>query len=110
MLNQSACSAVLAEGRAKREPAAPCHGICCFGAPLPLLTGGGNLPVRLRTMRDAIALSYDLLAPAEQALFRQLAIFAWLRKHIRVLRERSDRPFSAGGTFGAQRWGFFAVI
>jgi non-specific serine/threonine protein kinase len=35
----------------------------------------GDLPPRLRTMTDAIAWSYDLLDPAEQALLRRLAIF-----------------------------------
>ena len=43
---------------------------------LPLLTGGARShPARLQTMQDAIAWSYGLLTPAEQALFRRLSVF-----------------------------------
>jgi predicted ATPase/DNA-binding XRE family transcriptional regulator len=44
---------------------------------LPLLMGGPrDLPERQRTMRDAIAWSYDLLEGHHQAFLRRLSIFA----------------------------------
>jgi predicted ATPase/DNA-binding CsgD family transcriptional regulator len=43
---------------------------------LALLTGGGiDRPIRLQTMRGAIAWSYDLLSEDEARLFRRLAVF-----------------------------------
>jgi predicted ATPase/DNA-binding CsgD family transcriptional regulator len=43
---------------------------------LKVLSGARRgVPDRLRTMRHAIAWSYDLLAPDEQALFRQMSVF-----------------------------------
>lgn len=64
---------------------------------LPVLESGlRNVPDRLRTMRNAIAWSYDLLTPYEQDVFRKLCIFVggWNldAAEILVLAERRDNP------------------
>ncbi len=44
---------------------------------LSVLTGGArDLPERQRTLREAIAWSYDLLGPVEQKVFRRLSVFS----------------------------------
>ena len=44
---------------------------------MPMLSHGSrDQPPRLRAMRDAIAWSYDLLVPEEQAMFRCFSVFA----------------------------------
>ena len=44
---------------------------------LPLLDDGPrDVPTRLRTMRNAISWSYDLLTPDEQTVYRRVSIFA----------------------------------
>ena len=63
---------------AARIPVLPPHALLArLDRRLPLLTGGPrDAPERLRTVRGAIARSHDLLSPAEQTLFRRLAVFA----------------------------------
>lgn len=64
----------LAAARSRSMP--PDKMLARLGDRLALLADGyHDLPPRQRTMRDAIAWSHDLLAPAEQALFRRLAVF-----------------------------------
>jgi non-specific serine/threonine protein kinase len=41
-----------------------------------LASGTRDVPVRQRALRNAIAWSYELLDPAERALFRKLSVFA----------------------------------
>ncbi len=42
---------------------------------LPLLAADGNVVARHASMRDAIAWSYDVLAPEQQRIFRWLSVF-----------------------------------
>jgi predicted ATPase/DNA-binding SARP family transcriptional activator/Tfp pilus assembly protein PilF len=59
-----------------------------------LADGYRDLPPRQRTMRTAISWSYDLLAPAEQGLFRHLSIFTGgftIDAAIRLAGDRSNQ-------------------
>jgi len=62
---------------------------------LPLLDDGpADVPDRLRTMRNAIAWSYDLLSAQEQALFRRLSVFAgaWTLDDVRAISGDAAEP------------------
>jgi predicted ATPase/DNA-binding XRE family transcriptional regulator len=72
----------LAAARVKVMPLATLAGRLCAptdesNSRLGILTSGPmDMPERQRTMRNAVAWSYDLLSRSEQALFRRLAVSA----------------------------------
>jgi predicted ATPase len=93
---------------------------------LSILTAGARtLPERQRTLRDAIAWSYDLLDAAERRLFARLSVFAggWTLESAEVVCDPAglgldaldgltslvdNSVWSAGATAGitsAWRWG-----
>ncbi len=64
----------LAAARSRLLP--PAELLARLARRLPWLTDGPrDAPARHQTLRAAVAWSYDLLGPDEQALFRQLAVF-----------------------------------
>ena len=85
---------------------------------LAVLTGGPHdHPPRLRSMTAAIAWSYDLLAPAEQSLFRSLSVFeggftlAFAERLLAKAPEVPGTPVGAeGGVPGARQENLLPVV
>lgn len=73
---------------------------------LRVLTGGArDLPARQQRMWDTIAWSYDLLGPADQMLFRQLACFegGWSARAAEVVCAPEDAPDDGDGVLDGLR-------
>ena len=70
---------------------------------LALLTlGRRDVPVRMRSLRDAVAWSHDLLTRPEQVLFRRLAVFAGgftleAAEYVGGVASRCSRPHHVAG-------------
>lgn len=80
---------------AARTPALPPAALLArLDSSLPLLTSGTrDQPDRLRSMRDAIAWSYELLSPQVRPLFHQLSVFVGgftLESALAVAGDRDD--------------------
>ena len=62
---------------ARVEVLPPAALLARLAQPVQVLTGGPqDLPARQQTLRATVAWSYNLLSPAEQALFRRFSVFA----------------------------------
>lgn len=83
---------------------------------LELLTGGArDLPARQQRMRDTIAWSDDLLAPKDQALLRQLSVFAggWslaAAEDVAMVAEREPSGDALAGGAGDTLEGLRALV
>jgi predicted ATPase len=94
----------LASARVKLLP--PSALLARLESRLPILTGGPrDLPARQQTLRSTLAWSYDLLTPAEQQLFRRLAVFVggWTL-------EAAARVCNADSALGADVLDGFATL
>ena len=68
-----------------------------LGSRLAMLKGGGSdLPARQKTLRDAIAWSYELLDADEQRVFRRLAVFVggWTLEAAEAIADGDDLGLS----------------
>jgi len=93
----------LAAGRTKLLP--PATLLARLNMRLSLLTGGAqDVPARLQTLESAISWSYDLLDPAQRALFCHLAVFeggCTIEAAEEICRQPDDGDFAVLERVGA---------